>query len=85
MSNGLVLVRDATGDAPFGVYAAAAVLNQPDLTGPAPIFARAVSADVTRTLETAFPGRPVWEIAVPRTPLESARIVAGPACTEGTR
>jgi len=44
-----------------------------------------VSADVTRKLEAAFPGRPVWEIAVPREPLEPARVVAGPACTEGTR
>ena len=85
MSNGLVLVRDAMGDAPFGVYAAAAVLNRPDFSGSAPVFARAVSADVTRKLEAAFPGRPVWEIAVPRQPMESARIVAGPACTEGTR
>jgi hypothetical protein len=61
------------------------VLNRPDFDGPAPIFARAVSPEVTQKLASAFPGRPVWEIAVPRTPLESARVVSGPACTEGTR
>jgi hypothetical protein len=90
MTDGLVLVRDAAADAPFADYAAAAILNRPDLAGSAPIFARALSPDDTRTLRAAFPGRAVWEIAVSRDPSQAARIVARPAdaavrCVEGRR
>lgn len=91
MTNGLVLVQDATGDAPFAVYAAAAMLNRPDFNDPAPIFARAVSPEVTRDLHAAFPGRAVWEITVPREPWDAAHVVVRPpdaaaGCgDEGTR
>jgi hypothetical protein len=79
MTHGVVLVRDATGDAPFGVYSAAAILNRAGFAGDEPIFARDIAPEVTDALRVAFPTRPVWTIAVSREPLDPARIVTPPA------
>ena len=78
MSDGLVLVRNAMPPRPFHTYAAAALLNDPDLAGHAPIFAREVSPEITARLRAAFPGRPVWIIEVPSDPGGIAKVVHRP-------
>jgi hypothetical protein len=79
MTNALVLVHDASDDSPFWAYGAAAILNEPGFPSGAPVFARDVSHAVTHALQVAFPGRPVWTIAVAREPFGRAQLVENPA------
>jgi hypothetical protein len=74
-----VFVRNASADTPFGVYSAAAILNDPAFKGDAPIFARESSPDAMRTVRGAFSDREVWTIIVPRDPRDNARVVDMPA------
>lgn len=79
MTHGLVFVHNAAANTPFGVYSAAAILNDPGFRGDAPIFARETSAEVTQAARAAFPARPVWLIDVPRDPRDTARVLDMPA------
>jgi 4-amino-4-deoxy-L-arabinose transferase-like glycosyltransferase len=79
MTDGLVFVRGTAPNTPFGIYSAAAILNDPGFRSDAPIFARDTSPDGMQAVRTAFPDRPVWTIDVPQDPRGIARVVEMPA------
>jgi hypothetical protein len=85
MTSGIVLVRGALEPAPFSTYSAAAILNAPGLNTTAPIFAREVSGEVTRRLQTALPGRSLWIIEPPVDPHGIARVQQSPPGAPGSQ
>jgi hypothetical protein len=85
MTSGIVLVRGALEPAPFSTYAAAAILNAPGLDTTEPIFAREVSDDVTRQIQSALPGRSLWVIEPPVDPRGVARVLHSPPDATGAQ